>query len=389
MTTEPSTERELHLNLHMVGGAMGVHPAAWREPGSDPYGFARVETWVAAAQLAERGLMDAVFLSDTPGIFADIESSPHGAYYHEPTLVLTAIAAATSRIGLIATASTTSNEPYNIARRFKSLDVLSGGRAGWNAVTTYIPQVAANFGGSGLAPRTDRYARAEEFVDIVKALWRSWEPEALVADVRTGRFTDSGRLRPISHHGEHFSVRGPLPLPPSAQGHPLVVQAGASEPGRELAGRTADVVFSGAKTPDVAHAYAADVRARAERHGRDPRSVKILPGLMTTVTDSRREAAARLRRLDELAGHAPWRGAHIEAIGTPEHVADVAEEWFVSGAADGFTLMPDVFADGLPAFVELVVPILQQRGVYRSSYRGSTLREHYGLPHPYPAPAAV
>lgn len=147
-----------------------------------------------------------------------------------------------------------------------------------NAVTTYIPQVAANFGGSGLPPRTDRYARAEEFVDIVKGLWRSWEPEALVADVRTGRFTDPMRLRPIDHRGQHFQVRGPLPLPPSAQGHPLVVQAGASEPGRELAGRTADVVFSGAKTPDVALAYAADVRARAERHGRDPGRSRSCPG---------------------------------------------------------------------------------------------------------------
>ncbi|GJF32070.1 hypothetical protein KNE206_47700 [Kitasatospora sp. NE20-6] len=384
-----STGRELHLNLHMVGGATGVHPAAWRAPGSDPHGFAKTEAWVAAAQLAERGLMDAVFLSDTPGVFGDIDSGPHGAYYLEPTLVLTAIAAATERIGLIATASTTSNEPYNIARRFKSLDVLSGGRAGWNAVTTYIPQVAANFGGSGLPPRTDRYARAEEFVDVVKALWRSWEPEALVADVETGRFTDPRRLRPIDHHGRHFSVRGPLPLPPSAQGHPLVVQAGASGPGRELAGRTADVVFSGAGTQDTALAYAADVRARAERHGRDPRSVRILPGLMTTVEDSRREALRRLDRLDRLAGHAPWRGSHIEAVGTPEHVADVAEEWFTSGAADGFTLMPDVFADGLPAFVELVVPILRKRGIYRSGYRGTTLRDHFGLPHPDDAAAAT
>ncbi|MCX5208594.1 NtaA/DmoA family FMN-dependent monooxygenase [Kitasatospora sp. NBC_00240] len=384
-----STGRELHLNLHMVGGAMGVHPAAWREPGSDPHGFAKVETWVEAARLAERGRMDAVFLSDTPGVFGDIDRSPHGAYYLEPTLILTAVAAATERIGLIATASTTSNEPYNIARRFKSLDVLSGGRAGWNAVTTYIPQVAANFGGSGLPPRTDRYARAEEFVDIVKGLWRSWEPDALLADAASGRFTDPRRLRPIDHRGQHFQVRGPLPLPPSAQGHPLVVQAGASEPGRELAGRTADVVFSGAKTPDVALAYADDVRARAERHGRDPRSVKILPGLMTTIADSRGEALRRLERLDEVAGHAPWRGAHIEAVGTPEHVADVAEEWFASGAADGFTLMPDVFADGLQAFVELVVPILQKRGVYRSDYRGTTLREHFGVAHPYPAAAGV
>jgi FMN-dependent oxidoreductase (nitrilotriacetate monooxygenase family) len=382
-----SSERELHINLHMVGGAIGAHPAAWRWPGADPYAFADTGRWVEAARHAERGLFDAVFLSDTPGIFTDISAGPQGAYYLDPTLILTAIAGATTRIGLIATGSTTSNEPYNLARRFKSLDVLSHGRAGWNVVTTYIPQVTANFGGSGLAPGEERYARANEFMDVVRALWDSWEPDALLADTATGRFTDPALLRPIGHRGRFFSVRGPLPLPPSEQGHPLIVQAGASEAGRELAGRTAELVFSGAADQASARAYAADIWARAARHGRDPRSVSVLPGLMTCVAPTEREARQRLARLNELAGHGNWTGGHITAIGTPEQVADTVEEWFSSGAADGFTLMPDVFADGLPAFVDEVVPVLQRRGLFRTAYRGATLRDHFGLPRPYAAPA--
>ncbi|GAB3829856.1 NtaA/DmoA family FMN-dependent monooxygenase [Dactylosporangium cerinum] len=430
--------RQLHLNVHLVGAGLGVHPAAWRWPAADPAAFADVDRWVEAAQVAERGLLDAVFLSDVPGRWGDITHDPQGAYYLEPTLVLTAIARATERIGLIGTASTTFNEPFNIARRFHTLDLISHGRAGWNAVTTFVPVVADNFGGTGIAPRGDRYARANEFVDVVLALWRGLPAGAFVADVASGTFTDPALLRPIGHAGAHFQVRGPLPLPPSPQRYPLIVQAGASDDGRELAARTADAVFSGAVTVPAAAAYAADIRARAERHGRDPAAVTVLPGLLTSIGGTEREALDRLAALDELAQrddalpglaaklhldpdtlrldhpvpprllpeqpdepggpvlHAGalrlarqgltvrdilrrlWRSGHLVAAGAPEQVADVVQAWFEAGAADGFTLMPDVIADGLPAFVDHVVPVLQRRGLFRTQYRETTLRERFG-----------
>ncbi|WP_261565509.1 NtaA/DmoA family FMN-dependent monooxygenase [Frankia gtarii] len=436
-----TSRRPLHLTVHLVGAASGVHPGAWRWPASDPHTFASIDRWVQAARTAERGLLDAVFLSDVPGLWGDITDHPQEAYFLEPTLVLTAIARATSRIGLIGTASTSFNEPYNIARRFQSLDLISHGRAGWNTVTTFVPVVAENFGGAGIAERPDRYGRGNEFTDVVRALWASWQPGALLADVATGRFTDAERLRPVHHHGEHFDVRGPLPLPPSEQGHPVIFQAGASEPGRDLAARTADAVFSGATTTETARAYAADIRARAAAYGRDPASIAILPGLMTSIGSTEAEAAARLERLDELAyrdgdlarlaarlhldvatldpdrpipprslpplgiegavdvldagllerAHRGltvrallrprWTG-HLVAAGTPEHVADVIEHWHRVGAADGFTLMPDVIADGLPAFVDHVLPILRRRGLWPHEYGEATLRERLGLPLP-------
>lgn len=437
-----STARPLHLTVHLVGAATGVHPGAWRWPAVDPLTFASIDRWVEAAQVAERGLLDAVFLSDVPALWGDITDHPQAAYFLEPTITLTAIARATTHIGLIGTASTTFNEPYNIARRFKSLDLVSHGRTGWNAVTTFVPIAAGNFGGTEIAGRQDRYARANEFTDVVRALWESWQPGALIADVGAGHFADHGSLTPIDHHGTHFSVTGPLPIPPSEQGHPVIFQAGASEPGRDLAARTADAVFSGAITLDDALAYAGDIRARAAGFGRDPASIAVLPGLMTSIGGTEEEAAKRLDELDDLAyrdgalttlaeklhldpdrldpdspipvqwlppldgegvvhvldtgmlrlAHegltvrailrSRWRSGHLAAAGTPEQVADVIEHWHGARAADGFTLMPDVIADGLPAFVDHVVPLLQQRGLFRRAYRESTLRERLGLPLP-------
>lgn len=387
-----SGARRLLLTVHLVGAGLGVHPGAWRWPASDPLAFASIDRWVESALVAERGLLDAVFLSDAPGLFGDISHHPQEAYYLEPTIILTAMARATTRIGLVGTASTSFNEPYNIARRFQSLDLVSNGRAGWNAVTTFAPVVAANFGDRGVAGREDRYGRGNEFVDVVKALWASWEPEALLADVADGLFTDAGHLVPIHHHGGHFDVRGPLPLPPSEQGHPVIFQAGASDEGRDLAARTADAVFSGETDIVAARAYADDIRSRAAAHGRDGDSVNILPGLMTSIASTEAEAHDRLEALDELVqaggslgGRDPsnprWNG-HLVAAGPPEHVADIIERWYRAGAADGFTLMPDVIADGLPAFVDHVIPILQRRGLWRHDYAEVTLRERLGLPMP-------
>jgi FMN-dependent oxidoreductase (nitrilotriacetate monooxygenase family) len=293
--------RPLHLTVHLVGAATGVHPGAWRWPAADPRTFASIDRWIEAAQVAERGLLDAVFLSDVPGLWGDITDHPQEAYYLEPTVVLTAIAQATSHIGLVGTASTSFNEPFNVARRFASLDLVSHGRAGWNAVTTFVPVIAENFGDARIADRGDRYGRGNEFTDVVRALWRSWQPGALLADVARGAFTTRDGLTPINYHGTYFDVRGPLPLPPSEQGYPVIFQAGASEPGRDLAARTADAVFSGATSVDAARAYAGDIRTRAAGYGRDPATITILPGLFTSVGSTQAEADDRLDRLDALA----------------------------------------------------------------------------------------
>ncbi|WP_261566743.1 NtaA/DmoA family FMN-dependent monooxygenase [Frankia gtarii] len=435
MSSSDLRRRELHLSVHPV--AAGHHPGAWRWPGADPRAFARIEGYLEVAKVAERGRLDSIFLADVPGLHADIDDYPllNGL---EPTLILTAMAVVTERIGLVGTASTTFNEPFNIARRFRALDLISRGRAGWNAVTTSGPRVAGNFVAQEPDSRT-RYAKAEEFVGVVLDLWRSWAPDALVADVESGLYADMDRIRPIDHQGEFFSVRGPLSLPPSEQGYPVLYHAGVSDDVRTLTARTGEAMFTAVVDLDAARAELDIVRARAVRFGRPPDAVRFLPGLVTSVGGTEREALERRRRLDELAdprgslralaaqlglraddleldrpvppalaeslthvrGHArPFArlalaghtvrdiigrgggGGHVVAVGAPEQVADVIESWFTAGVVDGFTLMPDVTVDGLPAFVDHVVPILQRRGVFRSDYRGTTLREHYGLPIP-------
>ncbi|EIV94901.1 NtaA/DmoA family FMN-dependent monooxygenase [Frankia sp. QA3] len=427
--------RELHLSVHPV--AAGHHPGAWRWPGSDPLAFARIEGYLEVAKIAERGRLDSIFLADVPGLHADIDDYPqlNGL---EPTLILTAMATVTERIGLVGTASTTFNEPFNIARRFRALDLISHGRAGWNAVTTSGPRVSANFVAQEPSSQT-RYARAEEFVAVVLDLWRSWAPDALVADVESGRYADMARIRPIDHQGTFFSVRGPLSLPPSEQGYPVLYHAGVSDEVRTLTARTGEAMFTAVVDLDTARADLDVVRSRAAGLGRPPDSVRFLPGLVTSVGGTEREALERRQALDELSdprgslralaaqlglpaddleldrpvpptlreslvhvrGHArPFArlaaaghtvrdiirrgggGGHVVAVGDPEQVADVIETWFAAGVVDGFTLMPDVTVDGLPALVDQVVPILRRRGIFRSDYRGTTLREHYGLPIP-------
>ncbi|MFD7862825.1 NtaA/DmoA family FMN-dependent monooxygenase [Streptomyces sp. NPDC057682] len=438
--TPVTPPRELHLNVNLLGG-LGLHPAAWRWDAADPLSFLDIDAYVDAARTAERGLLDAVFLADSPGLVQDLAVGPpyNGL---EPTLLLTAIARATERIGLIGTASTTYNEPYNIARRFLGVDLISGGRVAWNAVTTYNANSARNFGAAE-PTREERYARGNEFIDVVRALWTSWDPDAVTADKKTGEFADTGRIRPVDHRGTHFTVGGALTLPSSPQGHPVIFQAGGHGEGRDLAGRVADAVFSAPADLAGAHELAEDLRRRAAAYGRDPAALRILPGLRTTVGSTEREAWERRDRLEELTDRtaairslagllgvpaealsldrpvplellnappsgpgANWstdpharrlaaggltvrellsRGlgaGYLLSVGTPEQVADTIEAWFVSGAVDGFNLMPDVLADGLPVLVDEVVPILRRRGLFRSEYRGTTLREHYGLPLP-------
>ncbi|MCC8402275.1 LLM class flavin-dependent oxidoreductase [Paraburkholderia sp. MMS20-SJTN17] len=429
--------RRLHLNVNILHS--GFVPSAWRRDDADPRAFIDVNHYVRVAQIAEAGKLDAVFLADNAAIVDQIDFRPITAL--EPTVLLASIAAATTHIGVIGTASTSYNEPYNIARRFATLDHVSNGRAGWNVVTTADLPSARNFGHGSVPDHAQRYDRAAEFTEIVKALWDSWEDDAFVGDKTGGRFVDVDKVHPVAHRGRHFAVHGPLNLPRSPQGHPVLVQAGASADGRELAARHAEAVFSASQSFEESAAYRRDLNERAAAYGRP--AVKVLAGLTTIIGATEADA---LRRRDELVDQIPWRyslnrlagtlgidvdrlklDAHLPddlalpgrgngnhtffhatiaharrhgqtvrelirslaggtghrvIVGTPEQIADDITQWFNGGAADGFNLMPDVLPGGLIDFVDGVVPILQKRGIFRTAYEGATLRDHLGLARP-------
>ncbi|MDO9458417.1 LLM class flavin-dependent oxidoreductase [Nocardioides sp.] len=431
--------KELHLNAFLM--STGHHEASWRLPESDPAAHIDVRHYVELARTAERGLMDSVFFADSPALFSDVGRRPAGTL--EPTVLLAAMAMATERVGLIATASTTYNEPYNLARRFASLDHLSGGRAGWNIVTTATLDAARNFNLTELPAHRDRYLRAEEFVEVSRKLWDSWDDDAVLGDKASGQWADQSRVHPIGHDGDHFHVAGALNLPRSPQGRPVLVQAGSSEDGRDFAARHAEAIFTAQQTLEDAQAFYADVRTRARRHGRDPDSLLVLPGIVPVIGSTEAEALALEQQLDELIrpeharnqlartlrvdpddlpldrelpadlpdedtiegaksrytlivdlarrerltvrqliGRLGGGRGHRTFSGTPEQVADALEEWAGAGAADGFNVMPAVLPSGLEVFVDQVVPILQQRGLFRREYAGTTLRDHYGLERP-------
>jgi FMN-dependent oxidoreductase (nitrilotriacetate monooxygenase family) len=432
-------ERQLHLNAFLM--STGHHEASWRLPESDPFAATDVSHYVNLARIAEQGTFDSLFLADSPQLNGDVGRRPLGVL--EPLTLLTVLASATTRIGLIATASTSYNSPYNLARRFASLDHVTGGRAGWNVVTTATVEAARNFGLDDLPDHATRYARAGEFVDATRKLWDSWEDDAIVADKSAGVWGDQTKVHNTAHRGEFFSVQGPLNVPRSPQGHPLLVQAGSSEDGRGLAAHYADAIFTAQQTIDEARTFYADLKARAFAAGRDPDAVKILPGLVPVIGSTEAEAAAKERELDEaivpeyarlqlattlkipaeqleldeqlpadllpedaiegaksrytlvvelarrerltvrqLIGRLGGGRGHRTFTGTPEQVADTIEEWFRSGAADGFNVMPPVLPSGLEVFVDHVVPILRTRGLFRTEYSATTLRGHYGLSRP-------
>ena len=431
--------RQLHLNAFLM--STGHHEASWRLPESNPYANTQVEHYLNLARIAERGTFDSIFFADGPVLWGGIERRPSGSL--EPTVLLTAIAAATSRIGLIATASTTYNDPFNLARRFASVDHVSGGRAGWNVVTTAGPEAAKNFGLDDQPAHADRYARAAEFLEVAQKLWDSWDDDATVADKESGVWGDNAKVRPIDHVGRYFQVRGPLNLPRSPQAHPLIVQAGSSEDGKGLAARYAEAVFTAQQTLADAQEFYADLKRRTAALGRDPDQILILPGIVPVIGSTEAEALALEQELDDLIrpeyareqlakvlkvdpsalpldqplpadlpdedeiegaksrytlivnlarrenltvrqliGRLGGGRGHRTFSGTPEQVADAIQDWFDNGAADGFNIMPAVLPSGLEAFVEHVVPILRSRGLFRTEYTGTTLREHYGLPRP-------
>ncbi|GGD75275.1 LLM class flavin-dependent oxidoreductase [Caballeronia grimmiae] len=428
--------RQLHLNTNIT--ALGRHPAGWRTL-DNPRSIIDLKFFREIAAIAERGKLDAVFLSDLLALRNHAEGPSQAL---EPTVLLTALAGATTHVGLIGTASTTFNDPFNLARRFASVDHLSGGRVAFNAVTTYDASAAANFSHDVPLSTDERYARAQEFVEVVTKLWDSWEDDAFIADQATGRYADPSRVHAIDHRGTYFSVRGPLTVPRSPQGRPVLVQAGSSEGGRALAARFADAVFTAQTTLPTAQAFYAEMKERVRRHGRNPDHFLLLPGLYPVIGGTEAEARRRKAELDALLdtdrevgrlagalGLAPDDlridaplpyeliaktarsdishgfvdstvalaksenltvrdlldrnpGAHRIIVGTPEQIADDIAQWFHERGADGFNLNADVFPSGLAAFVDHVVPILQRKGIFRRDYESATLRGHFGLPRP-------
>jgi FMN-dependent oxidoreductase (nitrilotriacetate monooxygenase family) len=431
-------KRQLHLNafLHTVGH----HEAAWRLPESGITATWEYQHYIQLTKLAERGTFDSIFFADGPSLMGDHRYRPAASL--DPTVLLPALAAVTEHVGLVATASTTYNEPYNLARRFASLDHISNGRAGWNIVTTAGKEAAQNFGLDDVPAHKHRYERASEFLDVCLKLWDSWEDDFLIGDKASGRFAHGDKIHTIDHRGEFFKVRGPLNVPPSPQRHPLLVQAGSSDDGRAFAARYAEAVFTAQQTLEDGQAFYSDLKRQAAAVGRDPAHVVILPGLVPVIGSTEQEALERegelsrlqvaaygLRQLSQFMGteiteadldkplrdYGPARQVeghqsrfqvitdiarrdnlsvrellvrlgggrgHRTFAGTPEQIANTIEEWFESGAADGFNVMAPVLPSSLELFVDHVIPLLRKRGLFRTEYTGKTLRDHYGLPRP-------
>ncbi|MGJ4998840.1 LLM class flavin-dependent oxidoreductase [Bradyrhizobium sp. HKCCYLS3077] len=434
-----SQRRQLNLNLFIYPG--GHHEAAWRYKGSSASRALDIGYYQQLARTAEHAKFDAIFFADGPALADNVRYAQR--FRFEPITWLSAIAAATSHIGLIGTASTTYHEPYNLARLFASLDHLSGGRAGWNIVTTSAAQAAQNFGLPEHPPHHERYERAKEFLDVVTALWDSWEDDAVVNDPASGIFADTDKVHPLNHVGKYFRVRGPLNVPRSPQGRPVYVQAGSSEDGRAFAARFAEAIFTAHQTLASAQEFYADIKHQARALDRNPDHVKILPGISPFIgstqdeadrlqeefndliqpeyslvqlrqmlgldlsgfdldgpfprhlieTDGARGVASRFKLVVDIVDRekptirqliqrlAGARG-HWVIAGTPEKIADNIQAWFENGAADGFNVMPPWLPGGFDLFAEHVVPILRKRGLFRTEYTGRTLREHYGLDRP-------
>ena len=436
-----TTKPQLRLGAFLPGA--GQHIAAWRHPDANANGPLNFEHYKHLAQTAERGLFDAFFLADgLAANFGGLVGAGGSAKVtdFEPVTLFSALSQVTTHIGFIATASTTYEEPYSLARKYGSLDHLSGGRAGWNVVTTIGDETARNFGRDKQLTPVERYDRAEVFVDTVKELWDSWEDDAFIRDKASGQYFDQAKVHPPQHKGKHFSVAGALNVARPPQGYPVVVQAGQSEPGLELAARTAEVVFTAQQSLEDAQAFYRNLKGRLAKYGRSPDTLRIMPGVSVYVGKTEEEAKAKLQQLNDLIrpeegltllaglsggvdlskypldGPFPdlpktegwvsraqmmvdiahkhnfsirqlyqWvataRG-HWTIVGTPTQIADQLQLWFENGAADGFNVLPPVLPASLDDFVDLVIPELQRRGLFRTKYEGKTLRENLALARP-------
>ncbi len=439
--------KQLHLGAFMR--PVGIHTAWWRYPGAYPDANFNLAHLVRFIQKLEQGRFDAFFMADHLALLnLDIAALRRSATAtsFEPFTLLSALAMVTERIGLVATASTTFDAPYHIARRFASLDHISGGRAGWNIVTTSNPEAALNFGLDEHMEHDERYARAREFYGAVAGLWDSFADDAFMRDQHSGIFFDPAKLHTLNHKGQYLSVRGPLNIARPVQGHPVIVQAGASEAGRQFAAETAEVIFASARTLEDGRAFYADMQRRLRDAGRPAGALKILPGALFVVGRTDEEAAAKLKLLDSLvhpdsslpnlsirlgvdaskfdldaplpdlppsnqsqSGQASLiklaRAQNLtvrqlaeivggygglKLVGTPQRIADTMQEWLETGACDGFNVMFHSVPEGLDDFVDHVVPELTRRGIFREAYTGTTLRDHLGLVRPenpfFPAP---
>ncbi|MGN9402760.1 LLM class flavin-dependent oxidoreductase [Pseudomonas syringae] len=435
-----TTARQMKLGAFLM--ATGHHVAAWRHPEVPADAGLDFKHYRHVARVAEAAKFDALFVADSvAAATGDIASRMARSDHFEPLTLLSALSAVTEHIGLIATATTTYNEPYHVARKFASLDHLSGGRAGWNLVTSDAAAEAQNFGRAEHVGHAERYSRAREFHQVVTGLWDSWADDAFTRDKASGEYYDPGRLHVLNHQGEHFSVKGPLNVARSPQGQPVVVQAGSSEVGRDLAAQTAEVVFTAQTSLASAQAFYADLKGRLSAYGRAVDSLKIMPGVFIVVAETEALAKAKFESFQELveprvgvallgrmlgnfdlSGYpldgplpelpltdsgqrsrqkllteladqenltlaqlgrriAGGRG-HYSLIGTPEQIADELQRWFEQGAADGFNVLVPHLPGGLEDVARLLVPELQRRGLFRTEYEGTTLRENLGLQRP-------
>ena len=431
--------KQLHLGAFMR--PVGIHTAWWRVPGAFPDANFNLKHLTRFIQTLERGKFDAFFMADHLAVLnmpiAALRRSGTATSF-EPFTLLSALSMVTERIGLIATASTTFDAPYHIARRFASLDHISNGRAGWNIVTTSNPDAALNFGLEEHMEHDERYRRAREFYDVVTGLWDSWADDAWLRDQESGLFFDPEKLHVLDHKGEHLSVRGPLNIARPPQGWPVIVQAGASDAGRQLAAETAEVIFASQRTIEEGRAFYADIKKRTREAGRNPDHLKVLPGALVIVGRTSEEAREKKAQLDSLVhpdsgipnlsirlgvdasefnldaplpnlpktNHGQSGQAALVAlarrdnltvrqlaqlvggygglqfVGAAGEIADRMQEWLETEACDGFNIMFHTVPAGLDDFVDLVVPELQRRGLFRTEYEGATLREHLGLPRP-------
>ncbi|QIR36025.1 LLM class flavin-dependent oxidoreductase [Tolypothrix sp. PCC 7910] len=434
-----SKAKQLKLGAFMR--PVSIHTGAWRYPGALPdanFNFPALKKFI---QKLEQGKFDAFFMADHLALLnmpINALKRSHTVTSFEPFTLLSALASVTENIGLVATASTTYDAPFHIARRFASLDHISGGRAGWNIVTTANPHAALNFGLKEEVEHDERYARAREFYDVVTGLWDSFADDAFIQDVESGIYFDPDKFHVLAHQGKYLSVRGPLNIARPVQGWPVIVQAGASEAGRQLAAETAEVVFAAATNLESGKAFFADIKKRARAIGRDPDSIKILPGALVIVGETLADARAKRAHLDSLvhydSGIASLNSAlgydvsdfdpdgplpeipetnagrssrervitmaqkenltirqlaqHVGSygglafVGTPQTIADEMEQWLIEEGSDGFNVMFPFLPEGLNDFVDQVVPELQRRGIFRKEYEGKTLRENLGLARP-------
>ncbi len=424
----------MHLGVYAVG--TGNHIAGWRHPGATTTSE-DLEVFKTIAASCERGKLDFLFVGDNLAFL--FEGHPGQMLRFEPTTLLSALASVTTHIGLIGTASTTYSEPFNIARQFASLDHLSRGRAGWNVVTSTTSEAVENFGREAMVEHDLRYEIATEFVDVVLGLWDTWEDDARIENKETGQYYDRNKVHVLDHKGKHFAVKGPLNLTRTPQGRPIIVQAGSSPAGQQLAARYAEVIFTVQLDKDESRKFYDGVKSQVIASGRRPEHCNIMPGMVPVVGRTDEEARAKLAQLMTYVdptsamrtmslrfGHdmsiypldgpvpdlplsnrqqsyikvatskakrlgyklrdidneiAVARG-YLLACGSPTTVADLMEEWFKDGALDGFVLLPTHFPEAFDDFIDLVIPELQKRGLFRKDYQGTTLRDHLGLPKP-------